>query len=167
MKAVPSFRLTQEGSDIIVNAAIEKAKELKQIVSIAVVDAGGHLFAFKRMTNGRTHNTLLALAKARGAALTTAATGKTNREGAEIPDHQVLAQTSVWPRLVHQPRAAFRSRSKASASARLGSAAPPQPWTGRSGKPESTRLAKANTLYLARFEHSPEGRHSAEAGAQA
>jgi glc operon protein GlcG len=93
MKAVPSFKLTQEGSDIIVNAAIEKAKELKQIVSIAVVDAGGHLFAFKRMTNGRTHNTLLALAKGRGAALTTAATGKTNREGAEIPDHQVLAQT--------------------------------------------------------------------------
>jgi uncharacterized protein GlcG (DUF336 family) len=93
MKAVPSFKLTQEGSDIIVNAAIDKAKELKQIVSIAVVDAGGHLFAFKRMTNGRTHNTLLALAKARGAALTTAATGKKNREGAEIPDHQVLAQT--------------------------------------------------------------------------
>ena len=67
-------------------------KELKQVVSIAVVDAGGHLFAFKR-TNGRTHNTLLALAKAREAALTTAATGKKNREGAEIPDHQVLAQT--------------------------------------------------------------------------
>ena len=93
MKAVPTFKLTQEGCDILVNAAIEKAKELKQIVSIAVVDAGGHLFAFKRMTNGRTHNTMLALAKARGAALTTAATGKTNREGAEIPDHQVLAQT--------------------------------------------------------------------------
>jgi len=35
----------------------------------------------------------LALAKARGASLTTAATGKVNREGAEIPDHQVLAQT--------------------------------------------------------------------------
>ena len=64
MKVVPSFKLTQEGSDIIVNTAIEKAKELKQIVSIAVVDAGGHLFAFKRMTNGRAHNTLLALAKA-------------------------------------------------------------------------------------------------------
>ena len=93
MKALPSFKLTQEGAEIIVDAAIEKAKELKQIVSIAVVDAGGHLFAFKRMTNGRTHNTLLALAKARGAALTTAATGKKNREGAEIPDHQVLAQT--------------------------------------------------------------------------
>jgi glc operon protein GlcG len=93
MKTVPSFKLTQEGCDILVNAAIEKAQELKQIVSIAVVDNGGHLMSFKRMTNGRTHNTMIALAKARSAALTTAATGKTNREGAEIPDHLVLAQT--------------------------------------------------------------------------
>ena len=93
MKTVPSMKLSQEGCDIIVNAAIEKAKELKQVVSICVVDAGGHLMAFKRMTNGRTHNTLIAQAKARGAALTTAATGKTARDGSEIPDHQVLAQT--------------------------------------------------------------------------
>jgi uncharacterized protein GlcG (DUF336 family) len=93
MKTVPSSKLSQEGCDIIVNAAIEKAKELKQIVSICVVDAGGHLMAFKRMTNGRTHNTLIAQAKARGAALTTAATGKTARDGSEIPDHQALAQT--------------------------------------------------------------------------
>jgi uncharacterized protein GlcG (DUF336 family) len=143
MKAVPSFKLTQEGTDIIVNAAIEKAKELKQIVSIAVVDAGGHLFAFKRMTNGRTHNTHLALAKARGAALTTAATGKTNREGAEIPDHQVLAQTlGVGPGGSSVSRGAFRLRLKASASARLVSAAPRQRWIVRSGRPESTRLAK-------------------------
>lgn len=93
MKAIPTFKLTEEGAETIVNAGIEKARELKRIVSIAVVDAGGHLFAFKRMTHGRTHNTLLALAKARSAALTTAATGKKNREGGEIPDHQVLAQT--------------------------------------------------------------------------
>ena len=93
MKTVPTFKLSQEGCDIIVNAALEKAKELKQIVSIAVVDAGGHLMAFKRMTNGRTHNTLIAQTKARSAALTTAATGKTARDGSEIPDHQVLAQT--------------------------------------------------------------------------
>ena len=72
MKTIPSFKLTQEGCEIIVTAALDKAKELKQVVSIAVVDSGGHLFAFKRMTNGRTHNTLLALAKARSAALTTA-----------------------------------------------------------------------------------------------
>ncbi len=93
MKTVPTAKLSQEGCDIIVNAAIDKAKELKQIVSIAVVDAGGHLMAFKRMTNGRTHNTLIAQTKARSAALTTAATGKTARDGSEIPDHQVLAQT--------------------------------------------------------------------------
>jgi glc operon protein GlcG len=93
MKTVPSSKLSQEGCDIIVNAAIDKAKELKQIVSICVVDTGGHLMAFKRMTNGRTHNTLIAQAKARSAALTTAATGKVGRDGGEIPDHQVLAQT--------------------------------------------------------------------------
>lgn len=93
MKTVPTMKLSQEGCDIIVNAAIEKAKELKQVVSICVVDAGAHLMAFKRMTNGRTHNTLIAQAKARSAALTTAATGKTGRDGSEIPDHQVLAQT--------------------------------------------------------------------------
>jgi uncharacterized protein GlcG (DUF336 family) len=93
MKTVSTYKLSQEGCDIIVNAALEKAKELKQIVSIAVVDSGGHLMAFKRMTNGRTHNTLIAQTKARSAALTTAATGKTARDGSEIPDHQVLAQT--------------------------------------------------------------------------
>jgi glc operon protein GlcG len=93
MKTVPSLKLSEEGCDIIVSAAIDKAKELKQIVSICVVDTGGHLMAFKRMTNGRTHNTLIAQAKARCAALTTAATGKKGRDGAEIPDHQVLAQT--------------------------------------------------------------------------
>ena len=93
MKTVPSLKLTQEGCDIIVNAALEKAKELKKVVSISVVDAGGHLMSFKRMTNGRTHNTLICQAKARSAALTTAATGKIGRDGSEIPDHQVLAQT--------------------------------------------------------------------------
>ncbi len=105
MKTMPSMKLTQEGCDIIVNAAIEKAKELKQVVSICVVDAGGHLMAFKRMTNGRTHNTLICQAKARSAALTTAATGKTGRDGSEIPDHQVLgANARRWPGVVHQYR---------------------------------------------------------------
>ena len=51
MKTVPSLKLSEEGCDIIVKAAIEKARELKQIVSICVVDAGGHLMSFKRMTN--------------------------------------------------------------------------------------------------------------------
>jgi uncharacterized protein GlcG (DUF336 family) len=93
MKTIATQKLGQEGCDIIVDSAIEKANELKQVVSICVVDAGGHLMAFKRMSNGRTHNTLIAQAKARSAALTTAATGKKARDGSEIPDHQVLAQT--------------------------------------------------------------------------
>ena len=40
MKTVSTAKLSQEGCDIIVNAAIEKAKELKQVGSICVVDAG-------------------------------------------------------------------------------------------------------------------------------
>ena len=96
MKAVPSFKLTQEGSDIIVNTAIEKAKELKQIVSIAVVDAGGHLFAFKRMTNGRTHNTLLALAKARGAALPRPPPAKPIAKARKSPIIKCSLKHSVW-----------------------------------------------------------------------
>lgn len=93
MKTLPSAKLSLEGCDIIVTAAIEKAKELKQIVSICVVDAGAHLMAFKRMTNGRTHNTFIAQAKARCAALSSAATGKTKSDGSEFTDHQVLAMT--------------------------------------------------------------------------
>lgn len=93
MKTITTMKLTQEGCDIIVDAALAKARELKQVVSVCIVDAGGHLMAFKRMTNGRAHNTLIAQAKARSAALTTAATGKKGRDGSEIPDHQVLAQT--------------------------------------------------------------------------
>lgn len=93
MKTITTMKLTQEGCDIIVDAALAKARELKQVVSVCIVDAGGHLMAFKRMTNGRVHNTLIAQAKARSAALTTAATGKKGRDGSEIPDHQVLAQT--------------------------------------------------------------------------
>jgi uncharacterized protein GlcG (DUF336 family) len=93
MKTVATMKLTQEGCDIIVNAAVDRARELQQVVSVCIVDAGGHLMAFKRMTNGRAHNTLIAQAKARSAALTTAATGKKGRDGSELPDHQVLAQT--------------------------------------------------------------------------
>ena len=70
MKTVPTMKLTQEGCDLVIDAAVAKAKELKQVISICVVDAGGHLMAFKRMTNGRTHNTLISQAKARSAALT-------------------------------------------------------------------------------------------------
>src|SRR4030095_2016026 len=64
-------------------------------------------------------------------------------------------------------REVFRSRSKASASARLASAAPPPPWTDRSGRPESTPLAKPNALHPAKFEHSAvlrKGRHSRGSG---
>src|SRR5882724_4999275 len=75
---------------------------------------------------------------------------------------------SAWgPAGSSASRAAFQSRLKASASAPLASVVPPQPWTDRSGRPESTHLAKPNALHLAKFEHSAvlrKGRHSRGSG---
>ena len=139
MKAVPSFKLTQEGSDIIVNTAIEKAKELKQIVSIAVVDAGGHLFAFKRMTNGRTHNTLLALAKAAWRGAYHGRHRQNQSAGAEIPDHQVLAQTLCGPGWFISIEGGIPITLEGQCIGAVGVSGAPPPWTGRSGR-ESMRL---------------------------
>ncbi len=43
------MELTLEGADRIIDGAIAKARELNIKVSVAVVDAGGRLLAFKRM----------------------------------------------------------------------------------------------------------------------
>jgi len=143
MKTVPTAKLSQEGCDIIVNAAIEKAKELKQIGSICIVDAGGHLMAFKRMTNGRTHNVMIAMAKARGAAMTTAATGKTGRDGSEIPDHQVLAQTlAIGPGYHISIEGGLPITVDGQCIGGAALAGLRRPWTGRSFKRESTRSIK-------------------------
>jgi len=143
MKTVPSMKLSQEGCDVIVNAAIEKAKELKQVVSICVVDAGAHLMAFKRMTNGRTHNTLIAQAKARCAASPPLRPVKKAAMAARFPI------TRCWHK--HSPsgpagssvsKAVCPSPSKASASAVSDAAARQRPSTDRSSRPASTRLIR-------------------------
>ncbi|BAP32434.1 uncharacterized protein CHSO_3397 [Chryseobacterium sp. StRB126] len=43
------MNINYEQSNLILNAAIEKAKSLNLPVSIAVVDTGGHLVAFARL----------------------------------------------------------------------------------------------------------------------
>ena len=44
-------------------------------VSVAVVDEGGHLFAFSRTADAELYSIQIAIAKARGAALTRCAAG--------------------------------------------------------------------------------------------
>src|SRR3954452_22161165 len=45
----PSVKLTFEGAQKLLSAAIAKAREINVPECIAVVDAGGHLLAFARM----------------------------------------------------------------------------------------------------------------------
>lgn len=78
-------QLQLAGAETILNAAKEKAAELKLKVNIAVVDDGGHLIAFQRMDGARPASISTALTKAVAAATTRQATGPIRRGDAE-PD---------------------------------------------------------------------------------
>ena len=56
--------LTLELAEKLIAKAKAKSKEMGVIMSIAVVDDGGHLVAFERMDGGRWHTPLLAIGKA-------------------------------------------------------------------------------------------------------
>jgi glc operon protein GlcG len=49
-------RLTHEGARKMTAVAVDKAREFGIAVSVAVVDAGGHLIMFERMDGGRFHS---------------------------------------------------------------------------------------------------------------
>lgn len=57
-------RLTHEGAQTMVAAAIAKARAAGIAISCAVVDAGGHLIALERMDGGRFHTLHSATTKA-------------------------------------------------------------------------------------------------------
>jgi glc operon protein GlcG len=57
-------RLTSAGARKIMDTAIAKAREAKLAVSIAIVDAGGHLVLLERMDGGKFHTVHSATAKA-------------------------------------------------------------------------------------------------------
>jgi len=59
----------------ISEAAAEKAAEMKLPICIAVVDDGGHLLSFSRINDAKPSSVLVAITKARSAALRRAATG--------------------------------------------------------------------------------------------
>ena len=48
-------KLTSKGVRMIMDAAIAKAKEFNIAVTVAIVDAGGHLLMLERMDGGRFH----------------------------------------------------------------------------------------------------------------
>ncbi len=64
----PSMKLTFEGAQKLLSAAIAKAKEMNQPQCICVVDAGGHLLTMGRMDGAFAMSIETALRKAKTAA---------------------------------------------------------------------------------------------------
>lgn len=60
--------MTLDHADTIIAAAFAKSRELKlKPLSVAVLDAGGHLIAFRRQDNASTLRPQIAIGKAAGA----------------------------------------------------------------------------------------------------
>ncbi len=86
-----ALKLNWEGTNRILQAAVEKVRDYGIPMSIAVVDEGGHLLGFARTDNGKPHNIRIALAKARAAASNRLPTGKINSTGQPLNDHMAIA----------------------------------------------------------------------------
>jgi glc operon protein GlcG len=93
MYTTPTLELTRAGATRILESAVTAAERSGRAVSVAVVDAGGHLLAFTRTDHGEPYCVAIAVAKARGAALTRFPTGKKSPTGNERSDHHALAIT--------------------------------------------------------------------------
>lgn len=86
MYTAKSLRLTQEGAQKILEAAIRKAREIGVPMSIAIVDDGTNLFLFVRMDGGKPHGIKIAQAKARAAASNRMPTGRIGSTGNQLDD---------------------------------------------------------------------------------
>jgi glc operon protein GlcG len=93
MDTFTALKLKREGAMRVLEAALQGAQTTGRSVSVAVVDDGGHLLAFSRTDHAELYTIPIAIAKARGAALTCFPTGKKSPTGNERNDHQALAIT--------------------------------------------------------------------------
>ena len=64
MDVADSKRLTAAGARKVMDTAIARAREAGLAVSVAIVDAGGHLLLLERMEGGRFHTVHSATTKA-------------------------------------------------------------------------------------------------------
>ncbi len=80
-------RLTTAGAKLMLAAAIAKAEEFDIAVTVAIVDAGGHMLVLERMDGGRFHTVHSSTTKA-----VTAASNKrpTTAKGAQGQDLDTL-----------------------------------------------------------------------------
>jgi uncharacterized protein GlcG (DUF336 family) len=75
MYVADAKRLTVAGARRVVDTAVVRAREAGLAVSVAVVDAGGHLIALERMDGGKFHTVHSATTKAVCAASNRRSTG--------------------------------------------------------------------------------------------
>ena len=81
MYVADAKRLTAAGAKKIMATAIARAQEAGVAVSVAIVDAGGHLVLLERMEGGRFHTVHSATTKAVCAASNRRATGSKGAQG--------------------------------------------------------------------------------------
>jgi glc operon protein GlcG len=81
MHTADAKRLTAAGARKIMDAALARAREAKLAVTVAIVDAGGHLLLLERMDGGRFHTVHSATTKAVCAASNRRATGAKGATG--------------------------------------------------------------------------------------
>jgi len=78
-----SPKLTLEGAQLVLAAAVSRAAEIKVPMDIAVVDDGGHLLAFARMDGAKLSSVEIAIRKAHCAAIRRLPSGPA-RSGEEV-----------------------------------------------------------------------------------
>jgi uncharacterized protein GlcG (DUF336 family) len=93
MYVADSKRLTSAGAKKIMAAAIGKAQEAGIAVSVAIVDAGGHLILLERMEGGRFHTVHSATTKAVCAASNKRMTGSKGAQGQSLDVAHALGLT--------------------------------------------------------------------------
>jgi glc operon protein GlcG len=81
MNVADAKRLTTEGARKIKNAAVKAAEKAGIAVTVAVVDAGGHLLVLERMDGGKFHTVHSATTKAVCAASNKRLTGSKGAQG--------------------------------------------------------------------------------------
>jgi glc operon protein GlcG len=84
MYVTDAKRLTAAGARKIVDTAVEKAKRENIPITVAVVDAGGHLMLLERMDGGKFHSVHSATTKAVCAASNKRPTGSTGAVGQSL-----------------------------------------------------------------------------------
>lgn len=85
--------LTSKGVHMMMDAAIAKATEFGIVVTVAIVDDGGHLLMLERMEGGRFHTVHSATTKAAAAASNRRPTASKGAQGQELDVLQALGLT--------------------------------------------------------------------------